>query len=399
MCTRADRGRLLVTHAYVHLAHGFDARRWRQKWESGELIGINESSPYGYHRAEDHGVRVVFSQDAVEGPLIALTRKAVRIVLGFDLAHAWRNRRRILAADVVWTHTESQHLGVAAVLGLVGCRSGAGPRLLAQSVWLFDRWNGLSWLRRALYRVLIRRADVLTVHSTMNRDIARSLFPDSRVELVPFGVCTDDMVQPSVRPPDGTIRVLAVGNDRHRDWSTLLDALGATESVELRIVSQTLKKSAVERYPHADVLSVRGNAELLELYRWADVVALPLEPNQHASGITVLQEAVIRGVPVVVSDTGGLRTYFDDRCVVFVEPQNEVQLRSAILELRDDPERRLRLARAARSGMGPGGLSSESYIRTHCVLSAELTGRRPLQSGHHDPDRAGTVEAQEGVSS
>lgn len=361
----------------MHVAHGFDARRWKEKWETGELIGINESSPYGYHRAEDHGVRLAFSEDAVEGPLAGLTRKAIRMVLGFDLVHAWRNRRRILAADVVWTHTESQHLGVAAVLGIRGRRSGAAPRLLAQSVWLFDRWDRMSRLRRILYRRLLNRADVLTVLSPANREVASGLFPRMRIEFVPFGICADDMVEPSVRQADGVIRVLAVGNDRHRDWSTLLGALGGTESVELRVVSQTLDRSAVERCPKAEVLTVRDNTELLELYRWADVVVVPLKPNQHASGITVLQEAVIRGVPVVASDTGGLRAYFDDRCVTYVEPLNDLALRSAVLELRDDPDRRLRLARSARSQMGPAGLSSESYVRTHCVLSAELTGWTP----------------------
>jgi len=33
---------------------------------------------------------------------------------------------------------------------------------------------------------------------------------------------------------------------------------------------------------------------------------VPLLPNLHASGITVIQEAVLAGVPVVATDTGGL---------------------------------------------------------------------------------------------
>ena len=385
-------------HAYVHVAHGFDAQRWRQRWESGELIGLNESSPYGYHRAHDHGVQVVFSHDAEEGTLAGLMRKGIRLVLGFDLLHAWRNRGRILAADVVWTHTESQHLGVAAVLGLLARRSNAAPRLLAQSVWLFDRWDRLSPPRRTLYRKLLDQADVLTVLSPANRQVASELFPKTRVEFVPFGICADDMVEPSMRRTDGDIRVLAVGNDRHRDWSTLISALAGTESVDLRIVSQTIEKSAVEGYPRAEVLSVRDNAALLELYEWADVVALPLKPNRHASGVTVLQEAVVCGVPVVVSDTGGLQAYFDDECVAYVEPQNAAHLRTTVLELRDDPARRLRLALRAQSRMGPCGLSSEAYVRRHCVLSAELTGRWPQPLIDREVDRDDMVHTQEGTS-
>ena len=384
-------------HVYVHVAHGFDARQWKEKWKSGELIGINDSSPYGYHRAVDHGVYITFSQDATEGLLAGLTRKAIRIILGFDLVHAWRNRRRILASDVIWTHTESQHFGVAAVLYVLGRRPAGRPRLIAQSVWLFDRWTRMSSVRRRFYRELLSQADVLTVLSPANRDVARKVFPGKRIEFVPFGICSDTMVEPSVRTPDGKIRVLAVGNDRHRDWSTLLAALGNTDSAEVRIVSQRLDPSAVRRHPQADVLTVADNAELLELYRWADVVALPLKPNQHASGITVLQEAVLRGLPVVVSDTGGLRAYFDDRCVAFVEPQNAERLRSTVLELGDDPERRLRLAGAAQSRMGPDGLSSESYVRAHCVLSAELV--RSPSSGFHDRAAHGASGTQEDILS
>ena len=362
-------------HAYVHLAHGFDARTWRARWASGELIGINEASPYGYHRAEQHGVRVTFSHDTAESPPVWLLRSGLRALLGFDLVHAWRHRRQILDADVVWTHTESQHLGVAAVLTVGGRRRLRSPRLLAQSVWLFDRWDRLTPFHRALYRRLIRRADVLTVHSTVNLEDAKRLFPHSRAELVRFGICADHALEPEIRVPDGTIHVLGVGNDRHRDWPALLKALGDTESVELRIVSKTIDLTAVSRYPRVEVVDVRDNARLLELYRWADVVVLPLAPNRHASGTTVLQEAVLRGVPAVVSDTGGLRAYFDDDCVAYVPSGDVTRLRSAVLELRDDPARRLRLARAAQARMGPTKLSSESYVRAHCDLSTGMVAR------------------------
>ena len=58
--------------------------------------------------------------------------------LGFDFIHTLRNRDEILRSDVIWTHTEHEYLSVALLLLLKGRK--ASPALLAQSVWLLDKW-------------------------------------------------------------------------------------------------------------------------------------------------------------------------------------------------------------------------------------------------------------------
>jgi glycosyltransferase involved in cell wall biosynthesis len=108
------------------------------------------------------------------------------------------------------------------------------------------------------------------------------------------------------------------------------------------------------------------------LYDWADIVVVSLKPNLHASGITVVQEAALRGVPVICSDAGGLRAYFSDREVCFVPAQDKAALRQAIEELAADRERRLALAECAQARMGPAGLSSRAYARRHAEISREL---------------------------
>src|SRR5262245_52309491 len=107
-------------HVFVHLAAGQDAEQWTQRWSAGTLIGINERKPYGYDRAEAHGCTVVYSRgNRAEALPEKSLRLGLRALLGFDLVHAWRNRDRILASDVVWTHTEAQHMGVLAVLRIL----------------------------------------------------------------------------------------------------------------------------------------------------------------------------------------------------------------------------------------------------------------------------------------
>jgi hypothetical protein len=61
-----------------------------------------------------------------------------------------------------------------------------------------------------------------------------------------------------------------------------------------------------------------ANKIFLDTFGLADIVALTIRPNLHASGITVLQEAAIRGVPVICSNVGGLKAYFSDEEVYFI---------------------------------------------------------------------------------
>ncbi len=73
---------------------------------------------------------------------------------GFDMVHAWRNRRVLFAADVVWTHTEVEHLAVSFLQKLIPRYR--HTRMLAQTIWLWDRWPELSRARRQLYTWLLR---------------------------------------------------------------------------------------------------------------------------------------------------------------------------------------------------------------------------------------------------
>ena len=96
---------------FVFLGHGFGA-----SWARGELPGINEVMPYGYHHGRDEGCIVTYSEDTPEGPFRRLVRLGLRKTLGFDMIHAWRNRDGLRDAHVIWTHTELESLAALAFL-------------------------------------------------------------------------------------------------------------------------------------------------------------------------------------------------------------------------------------------------------------------------------------------
>lgn len=357
---------------FVQLAWGQDARQWRERWEDQSLIGINDPSPYGYERAARMGCEVAFSQRKAEHLPGRLLRLAFRALLGFDYLHARRNAQAILASDVVWTHTESQYLAVAMILAMQPkARGGRQPLLLGQSVWLFDQWPRFSRLRRAFYRRLIREVDVLTVHSPENLALAQRLFPEKWIELVRFGIPSEQSMAPTLRNAHPA-RIICLGNDRHRDWQTVLKALRNQDGIELTIVSQTAPASLVRGASNCRIVQVRNNEQLLELFSQASFTIVPLKPNLHASGITTMQEAALRGVPIIASDTGGLRAYFDDSAVQYVRPGDAGELRAAVRRWIENPSLALAFAEHARQIMTDGRLGCEAYIARHVSLTRTL---------------------------
>ncbi|WP_131115099.1 glycosyltransferase [Lichenihabitans psoromatis] len=375
---------------FAHLAYGFDARQWEEKWRDGRLLGLNEPRPYGYHHAVEHGCDVVFSTDHAESYIGHSLRGFLRLVLGFDVLHAFRNRHAMMAADVIWTHTESQHLAVSLLLKQ---RSATHrPRLIAQSVWLIDGWSRLHPLRQRFYRWLIESADVLTFLSPVNASVASALFPGKPCEFVQFGIRADIQAEPrggTVRSP---LRILAVGNDRHRDWECLVAAFGNIAGFSLTIASQTIRTD-LSSYRNIAVVTPRDNEALKLLYGAADLMVLPLKPNMHASGITVLQEAALFGLPTVASRVGGLDGYFRDDDVCFVEPGNPTLLRRAAQAFAANPQLSVHFASRAQARMRADDLGSRAYVSRHVALSHELlrgSRRRGEQASHQADERSAT---------
>ena len=370
-----------VMQVFVHLAYGFDAIEYERKWAAGRK-GMNDRQPYGYARAGSDDTIVRYSKDYAEGRFQKLIRLSVRWLFGFDLLHAWRNKSGIMDADVVWTHTESQHLAIALIFLLTGITRGKSrPKMIGQSVWLFDNWRRYSAPRRWFFQLLLRQSDVLTVHSPENLQLLRAIVPEIRSELVLYGVKADpeDFAAPAPRQQPNPVHVLSVGNDRDRDWETLVHALKEEPATAVTIAS-CFAQAAAQGCENIRVCTPTTKQEILALYDWADIVVVPLKPNLHASGITVIQEAAIRGVPVICTDVGGLRAYFDARAVAYVIPDDPEAIRRTVHSLSANPKQRLNMATLAQARMGREGLSSDAYVRRHVELSRELLNGKPFKS-------------------
>jgi glycosyltransferase involved in cell wall biosynthesis len=330
-------------NAFVLLGHGFGASNWAARYAKRMIPGINEALPYGYYLAADDIWRVRYSEDAAETDGVKLVRRALRNALGFDLIHVIRNRRQLYEADVVWTFTEFEHL---AALALLRSRaSGRRPLVLANCVWLFDRWAQLSRARRTMVGELLGGADIVTCLCETQMETAKAMLPQIRGRTTLFGIRFSEIASRKTRAVCGPIRILAIGNDMHRDWRTLVRAVRDCENVELKIASHS--KAAPEPSPNISVTRATSEREVLDLYDWADLVAIILKPNLHASGITAALEAVVRSVPVIATDTPGLRDYFNDGELHYVPVGGHDALREAVQTLGHDANRRYGMTAAS----------------------------------------------------
>jgi glycosyltransferase involved in cell wall biosynthesis len=356
---------------FVHLARGFGRSAWKQQWEQGKIVGINHDNPYGYRLAEEMGCAVQQSEDLPETSVKRLLRLAVRAILGFDFIHAWSNRQGIFAAQIVWTHTESQSLAVLLLARLFPSAS-KGIVVIAQTVWVMDNWASYSLLRRALYGSLLRRAGMLTFLSSSAAAQARQLFPDMRVEFVRYGIRADQPLAIINRATHAPIRVLSLGNDRHRDWTTFVNAIRNDSRYVARIATSAKLDKLLANVDNIHREKAKTNAELMGLFGWADIVVVCLVDNLHASGITVIEEAVLCGLPVIATDVGGLRSYFTPEEITYVPAKEPESLRSAIESLMANDELRRRKAETALARMKDGELNSWSFVARHVELSRGL---------------------------
>lgn len=357
---------------FVLLPAQLDAEQWRRDYAKGLTA---DETPYGYHHAERYGCEVDFSRPTGVGrSVLSLPRKVLSRLLDGDIVHALRNLRQIATGgyDVVWTHTEREHIGLTLVRRALWWID--FPITIAQSVWIMDRWDGLSSLRRAYLTWALRGADILTFLSPVNADDARRHRLNEMVSVVEFGISADSFParQPAEPAGHAPIRVFAPGNDMHRDWATFAEALGDDDRFEVVVASRYFPKHLQRR--NFKVVSLT-QAEVREMYDWADVVAVPLKENRHASGVSVLLESILLGKRVVATGTGGLDHYFPGQPELFCPPGDAAALREQIARA---AEAESAAVAAAQSHLLARDYTTRGYARRHVVLSEALLRRLPV---------------------
>ena len=351
---------------YVHSRRELDAALTRSKFDQGLEP---EPAAYGFNLAETRGLEMSYSDDR---PHIRFSDHLFW-KLGFDFLHAVDNLAKIRRADVIWTMLEWEWLSVSLLQRL---RLAPRRPLVANSVWLAERWTEWSWIRRAVYQWLMADNLHLTVHAALSHERLKQLLPRKEFHLVRFGVSTRGYPLTPPRVEDWTgrpIRVYSIGNDGTRDWETMLEAFGGDPRFEVAIVCRWLGDEHLKAHSNLRIPRIASVADQREMYGWADVVVMPMRPNCF-SGITVLLEAAALGRPIVSSRTGGAETYFNDDEVTYVPPGDAAALKRAVLEA-SRPDLLARAVRA-QARFVADGYSAQDMVERYVALTETLTGRR-----------------------
>jgi glycosyltransferase involved in cell wall biosynthesis len=223
---------------------------------------------------------------------------------------------------MIWTHSEDMHLA----FGLLKALRMRIPRVVAQSIWLPEGLANAGPFRGWWYRRLLRSEFQHVSHTSINARLLSEWDArlDSRVAL--YGISPDLWMARDGAPEKGPtggdeVHVVAFGNDRHRDWTAMSgladSAVGTVRvSVASKVVGVYELSEGRENMSVTPVSSVDAARGLLGA---ADIVAVPLRSNSHASGITAILEAVYAGRPVVASSGGGLEEYFPAGTIFYVE--------------------------------------------------------------------------------
>jgi hypothetical protein len=363
---------------FVLLSPTRNASDWEASYRNGTLP---DWSPYGYGHAEALGYTIAYSRTFNESLFVRAIDAVARLLLGFKIVHAIRNWRSCTDPSVaaIWTHTEREHLPL---LMLSWCLRRPLAPVIAQSVWLLDEWERMWVIHRLIARALMRKAALCTFHSPINAAKAEQLGLGACRKIVAFGVSADSfpLTAPVARNAGEAIRVFTLGNDRHRDWSTFAEAFCHDRRFEVFAATGNFPLPGSGASWTARPCT---HAEVVERYRWCDVVVVALTANQHASGLTAVLEATFMGKPVVVSDTGGIDWYFDRDEVAFCPVGDSASLRDTVVALAGNPERALASVRAAQAAVIRKDLSSKGYARRHVEMTEALrrAGRAQFERG------------------
>ncbi|GMA40698.1 glycosyltransferase family 4 protein [Mobilicoccus caccae] len=325
---------------FVELAQSVDPSTWAARNAEGLAA---DASPYGLHHLERFGHQVRFCRAGRTrrvrrlGEVISARFWGLQPVYSL-LAMSDRRRR---SADVVLCMDERN--------GIPATFMPLRTPVVTGVAWLEDPGE-LDPLYRGIARAGLRRAAGVFVEcSAMIEPLTRDFGVSAdKVHFIHFGI-DERHFYPSEEPPIPG-RVFSVGDDRMRDYDTLI---GALEQVRRQAPSASAEVATTMPVEFPDWVTVhrrRMDDAVRECYQRASLVALALRPTRQGSGLTVILEAMASGRPIVATSNPGLDDYIaDGETGILVPPGDRHAMAEAIGGLLEDPARARAMGQRGRN--------------------------------------------------
>lgn len=328
-----------MTRALLLSEHDLDG------WYARYLVGeVPAPLPYGVDALQQAGFSLRGAPRAVE-PRWQRVRDVVEHRAGFPLERALRGARVAGQADVTIALLEREGFA-AAMAKRAGLAPYAKTPLVIWSCWLADDVRQADPEHRARLLRRVEAADLVTHLSRHETEILTDLgIPEERLFPVTYGV-SHEFYRPGAGERD--IELLAVGQDRGRDYATLFDAIRGTD-LTLDLVCRPVNVAGLDVPANVRMHGVVPLPAYRALLQRARVVAVPTRDLAYPTGSSVALESASSGASVVVTGTRAMRDYFTDGVDARLVDESDVDgWRSVLTDLRDDEGQRERLGAAAR---------------------------------------------------
>jgi glycosyltransferase involved in cell wall biosynthesis len=191
--------------------------------------------------------------------------------------------------------------------------------------------------------------DAIILVASNQRGFFDTIVDSRRVHVIQHGVDTD-FFQPDLRADRAkrTLRCLTVGSN-YRNFDLHVQVIDnihrSLRDIEFMIVGEPYYAEHFGGLENVRYLSGISDAELLKCYQSADILLLPLADATACNG---LLEGMACGLPIVVTEVGGVRDYVDETCAMLTPATDASVMTEQILALLRDESKRCELGRQAR---------------------------------------------------
>ena len=304
----------------IEIVQSIHTDQWEQRHANGE---VPDMKPYGLNKLVNHGITPVWP-DREDG-LASLAARVAAKLTSVRCLESWNMPINTIEARLCW----DERTGIPAAMD---------PRTYGLPVVSGVIWAttpGASFRSRALLKNAFHspRHALFVLSQAQLASLRNMTIAD--VEYIPFGIDAD-FWKPTELSLTCKRLVVSAGNDRHRDFDTLIQAVLCSNSKNHLAIATSMPILGNERLQVGSLshLGLRG------LYGQARVVAVATKRNDHCSGITAVLEAMACGRPVVASAQPGMDDYIKHGVNGLLVPPGDIEaLSKAINSLLDDPDR------------------------------------------------------------
>ena len=207
------------------------------------------------------------------------------------------------------------------------------PPIGIQAAWLID-----SPLKQLSAAICVGSSQLEYLGKIVGHD---------KVFLNPLGVDLEYYTAPDFESRDPNLCIFI--GENYRDFPTLrgMIELVAYLRPKTRFIGVIPAHSfdLIGEHPNITLLSKVPESKLLELYRTASLMVLPLK---DATANNAVLESMACGLPMVITDIGSVRDYVSEDCAVLVPPSNACLMAKTVLGLLEEQKVRQRMAEKAR---------------------------------------------------